>query len=95
MRDPLQRLSGKCARKGCGKKLGPLALKEGDPFCSASCASSYHGVVHASGIDADDPAKPPKHAGNSYTTSSCAVCGTPWKAPGGCAQCSGKGRRAA
>ena len=47
-RDPLQRLSGKCAGKGCGRKIGPLALNDGDPFCSqktGQCACGCGGLA--------------------------------------------------
>lgn len=96
MRDPLQRLSGKCARKGCAQKLGPLALKDGDAFCSQACCMAYHGVVFvtaADGLGPKDAASAfPAH---SYTTSVCAVCGTPWKKAGGCVQCAPTKRRRA
>ncbi len=32
----------RCAQ--CGKELPPLALREGDAFCSASCAKAADGV---------------------------------------------------
>lgn len=33
-----------CARRGCKKELPPIAIREGDPFCSAECCRDHHGV---------------------------------------------------
>lgn len=51
--DPERRADGRCAREGCTKKLQRakkgqdmlrIALAR-DPFCSARCCRTYHGVV--------------------------------------------------
>lgn len=41
---PPQRDDRLCARHGCKRELPAIAWREGDPFCSAECARSYHGV---------------------------------------------------
>ena len=35
--------TGRC--KVCGKPLPPLAIQEGDDFCSTACARQAHGVL--------------------------------------------------
>lgn len=34
-----------CARRGCPKPLPAIAVREQDPFCSAACARTHHGVA--------------------------------------------------
>lgn len=51
--DPQVRKDGRCARRGCGKRLTlpkkhhssiSGAVYEREPFCSTECAKRYHGV---------------------------------------------------
>ena len=39
--DPPIRKDGKC---GCGKTLGPISIKNEDPFCSTECCKKHYGV---------------------------------------------------
>ncbi len=46
--NPGVRKDGRCAGKGCKKRLGPAAVKERDPWCSTLCCRKHHGVQFAS-----------------------------------------------
>lgn len=34
-----------CARPGCDKPLPEVAVRHGDPFCSAACSKVHHGII--------------------------------------------------
>jgi hypothetical protein len=38
--DPSRRRDGRCS--GCGGERPEVAVKNGDPFCSTSCARGWH-----------------------------------------------------
>lgn len=92
--DPQPQVDGKCALRGCRKPVPPIAVKEGDSFCSADCCKTYHGVKS---MFAQGEGPTTSVSGRrTYTSRECAVCGTPWRAAGGCDQCAPtKKRRAA
>lgn len=54
MKDPRQRIDGKCALPGCEKQLPAVARNEGDPFCSVEHVRAYHGCpmpIYGHGLD--------------------------------------------
>lgn len=46
-----------CKRKGCTKRVGPVARSHGDPYCSTVCCRIERGLnpKTAGPIDAPDP----------------------------------------
>ena len=44
-REPRPRQDGLCALKTCRRRLGPLAVRDGDPFHTSLCCRRYYGVV--------------------------------------------------
>lgn len=52
--DPPRRRDGRCARRGCRKKIPAMTARHrryggdallSEPFCSTECAKQYHGVM--------------------------------------------------
>jgi hypothetical protein len=41
-KEPRVRKDGRCL--ACGEERPPVAVGNGDPFCSTACARTYHGV---------------------------------------------------